>query len=102
MPDDRAILAEYGDLLRLRPDHRDKEQTKQLPFDQLSLPDGPVLDIGAGTGLGTVALATALPDREVWAVEPDPTSRAVLHARVADAGLMEQVTVFASDLESAD
>jgi methylase of polypeptide subunit release factors len=30
----------------------------------------PVLDIGAGSGIGTLAIAKALPDNEIVAVEP--------------------------------
>ena len=59
---------------------------------------GPVVDMGAGTGLGTLVLAGAWPDAEVLAVEPSPVQRAVLLARIAsDADLRERVTVVAGD-----
>ena len=59
---------------------------------------GPVVDMGAGTGLGTRVLAAAWPDAEILAVEPSPIQRAVLLARVAsDADLSERVTVVAGD-----
>ncbi|WP_146167520.1 hypothetical protein [Micromonospora sp. MH33] len=40
------------------------------------------MDIGAGTGLGTLVAARAVPDAEVIAVEPSPILRAALLARV--------------------
>jgi SAM-dependent methyltransferase len=63
---------------------------------------GPVLDVGAGTGLGTAVLAEACPGSPVLAIEPSPVLRAVLLSRVAsDAALRERVTVVASDALSA-
>ncbi|MFU8849521.1 class I SAM-dependent methyltransferase [Micromonospora sp. SL1-18] len=59
---------------------------------------GPVLDVGAGTGLGTQILADACPAATVLAVEPSPVLRAVLLSRVAaDADLRDRVTVLADD-----
>ena len=59
---------------------------------------GPVVDMGAGTGLGTLVLAGAWPDAEIMAVEPSPVQRAVLLARVAaDADLRGRVSVVAGD-----
>lgn len=49
---------------------------------------GPVVDVGAGTGLGTAVLADALPATEIIAVEPHPALRAALLAWLAgNAGL---------------
>ena len=45
-------------------------------------PDAVVVDIGAGTGLGTVTVARATPAR-IWAVEPSATMRAVTARDVA-------------------
>jgi trans-aconitate methyltransferase len=42
----------------------------------------PVVDVGAGTGLTTQVIATALPEAEILAVEPDPAMRPALMARV--------------------
>ena len=39
---------------------------------------GPMLDLGAGTGLSTVALADAVPDATILAVEPSPALRAAV------------------------
>lgn len=55
---------------------------------------GPILDIGAGTGLGTLLVADTVPDGEVIAVEPSPVLRAVLLSRLAvDDDLRRRVTV---------
>lgn len=64
---------------------------------------GPVVDVGAGTGLGTRVLAEACPTAAVLAVEPSPVLRAVLLSRVvSDADLRERVTVVAGDALGAD
>lgn len=59
---------------------------------------GPLLDIGAGTGLVTVAVARAFPDLRIIASEPSPAMRAILTSRVADeGGLRDRVTVTGTD-----
>ena len=59
---------------------------------------GPIVDIGAGTGLGTILASQAVPDAELIAVEPSPILRAVLLARlVGDDDLRRRVTVQATD-----
>lgn len=66
-------------------------------------PDAPVVDIGAGTGLGTAVLAGVFPAADILAVEPSPTLRAVLLARcAADADLSARVTVVAGDALGVD
>ncbi|MFM9442371.1 class I SAM-dependent methyltransferase [Streptomyces acidiscabies] len=64
---------------------------------------GPVVDLGAGTGRGVVAICAALTDGEpVLAVEPSAAMRAVLLARVHDAPeLRSRVTVLAQDAAHA-
>ena len=58
---------------------------------------GPVVEIGAGTGLLTAAIANAT-GAPVWAVEPSAAMRAVLMSRVAgDPELRQSVSVFAGD-----
>lgn len=62
-------------------------------------PAGPAADLGAGTGLGTVAVADCLPDARVYAVERSPGVRAVLLSRIAArADLRTRVSVVAGDL----
>jgi hypothetical protein len=61
---------------------------------------GPIVDIGAGTGLGTLVAAAAVPEADIIAVEPSPILRAVLLSRlVADEDLRRRVTVQASDAQ---
>ncbi|MGV9505487.1 Gfo/Idh/MocA family oxidoreductase [Streptomyces tendae] len=60
------------------------------------LSTGPVVDIGAGTGLVTEAVARARPDAEILACEPAVGMRAVLTSRVfSDPDLRSRVTVSA-------
>lgn len=64
---------------------------------------GPVVDLGAGTGLSTVAVADALPDATVLAVEPSRAMRGVLLSRlVARRDLRDRVTVLPADLATAE
>ncbi|MGC0417989.1 class I SAM-dependent methyltransferase [Embleya sp. AB8] len=63
---------------------------------------GPVLDIGAGTGLSTRVVADALPDARIVALEPSAAMSATLRARVAeDPALRGRVTVRADTLAEA-
>lgn len=63
---------------------------------------GPVVDVGAGTGLGTRVIASALPAAEILAVEPHPALRTALLAVVAaEEDLRRRVTVLDTDLLSA-
>ncbi|MFF2523477.1 Gfo/Idh/MocA family oxidoreductase [Streptomyces liangshanensis] len=64
---------------------------------------GPVLDIGAGTGLVTEAVARARPDAEIIACEPAVGMRAVLTSRVfSDPDLRTRVTVTADAAPALD
>lgn len=68
------------------------------------LPPGrqPVVDIGAGTGRLTTVLAQSVDGREVLAVEPSRSMRAILTSRLADDDrLLDQVTVIPCDLDGA-
>ena len=48
----------------------------------MSTDAGPIVDIGAGTGLTTALIAAALPQSTILAVEPDPAMRAGLMTRI--------------------
>ncbi|RCG28577.1 methyltransferase domain-containing protein [Sphaerisporangium album] len=62
----------------------------------VDLSHGPVVDIGAGTGLVTEAVARARPDAEILACEPAVGMRAVLTSRVfSDPYLRPRVTITA-------
>ncbi|MEU7400823.1 Gfo/Idh/MocA family oxidoreductase [Streptomyces sp. NPDC044948] len=64
---------------------------------------GPVVDIGAGTGLVTEAVARARPDAEIIACEPSVGMRAVLTSRVfSDEDLRSRVTVIADAAPDLD
>lgn len=70
---------------------------RELPADA-----GPVVDAGAGGGLGTRLIARTLPTAHVLAVEPSLPLRAVLLSRVfGDPELRSRVTVDGDDLLSA-
>jgi len=61
---------------------------------EVDLSHGPVVDIGAGTGLVMEAVARALPGAEILASEPATAMRAVLTSRVfSDPDLRQRVTV---------
>lgn len=72
-------------------------------LDGLDTGGGPVIDVGAGSGLGTLTIARALPHAEILAVEPDRALRtALLALAAADPALRARVTVLDRDLLSAD
>ncbi|GAA2787558.1 class I SAM-dependent methyltransferase [Saccharopolyspora taberi] len=59
---------------------------------------GVVVDIGAGSGCGTVVIGNALPGAEIHAVEPSAGLRSVLLARInSDESLRGRVTVLPED-----
>lgn len=60
---------------------------------------GPVLDVGAGTGLGTVTIADTVPGVRVLAVEPSRSMRVGLTTRLMTRrDLHDRVTVLQTDL----
>ncbi len=61
------------------------------------------LDVGAGTGLSTVAIVSALPWARVLAVEPDAAMRAGLMTRVVSTPVLRrQVSILPSGLFEAE
>ena len=54
--------------------------------------DGVIVDIGAGSGLGSAMLANVT-DAEIIALEPNTTMRSMMVARLDTAGVLERVTV---------
>lgn len=55
---------------------------------------GPILDIGAGTGVGLPYLEVAVPEARIHAIEPSRAMRTALHTRLAlDANLRRVTTV---------
>ena len=60
-----------------------------------------VLDLGAGTGVGTLALARRFPSAVVTAADVDPRMLALLSRAADDAGLGERVRTVELDLDGA-
>lgn len=93
MTDDYARAAEFYDLMAT-PYVASVEQTLTTLLAEVDTVAGPVLDIGAGTGLSTMLVADTLPDARIVAVEPAPAMRAVLLSRLAARkDLRERITV---------
>ena len=64
------------------------------------VPAGPrVVDLGAGTGTGSLALARHLPDAQVTAVDVDEEMLAHVRRRAAELGLGERVRTVRADLD---
>lgn len=100
--DEYAVAAEHYDLwaaghwAQLRP-----ALAAQLKGVDASA--GPVLDVGAGTGLGTVLIADAVPGVQVLAVEPSRAMRVGLVTRLMSRpDLHDRVTVLQTDLAGID
>lgn len=92
-------LGEFHDLFMSAPWDRLRPSLRAA-FGALD-PGATVLDLGAGTGMGTRTLA-AVTRARIVAIEPSRTMRAVLTARVADdADLSHRVTVRAGLLPDA-
>jgi SAM-dependent methyltransferase len=97
-----ALTAEFYDLLA-GAYWTDKPAALAAALEGAQPEAGPVLDIGAGTGLATLALAEALPTATIQAIEPSPSLRAVLHSRLAARpDLHHRVTVLPTDLQGAE
>ncbi len=63
---------------------------------------GPIVDVGAGTGVGLPYLVDAVPDAELLAIEPSRAMRTALHTRLLlDARLSGRVTVDPRPLKDA-
>ncbi|GAA3602944.1 Gfo/Idh/MocA family oxidoreductase [Kineosporia mesophila] len=96
-----SVEAEFYDLIAGRRTTSASEVVKALAG--IRPEDGPVVEIGAGTGILTMAVAKAWPGVRIIAAEPDPLMRAVLTSKVVrDADLRERVSVTdgsAPDLE---
>ncbi|WP_454197297.1 class I SAM-dependent methyltransferase [Nocardia sp. Marseille-Q1738] len=94
--DSYAAAAEFYDLMAI-PYVAQAEPVLAELLAEVDTVAGPIVDIGAGTGLSTVMIADALPDAELVAVEPAPTMRAVLMSRLAARkDLRERITVLPS------
>jgi hypothetical protein len=63
---------------------------------------GPVLDVGAGSGIGFEHIRNAVPGARIVAIEPSTAMRTALHTRLAmDDDLRERVTVLPCRFQDA-
>lgn len=99
MSDYYSPVAEFYDLVARA--HGEGELKLRERLRLLDPAGGPVLDIGAGTGRTTLAVAETVPDVEILAVEPAPAMRAMLmNMVVRDPALSRRVTVIAEPVEN--
>lgn len=76
--------AEFGDTLRI-PVDPERDYIHTIPWERAKLMgEHPLVDIGSGSGLSTIALALQFPQTEILTVEPDPVMRALLMLRIAE------------------
>jgi len=96
-PDDAdpygTATAEFYELLATAHWERTGLELLEL-LDGVDPADGPIVDVGAGTGVGLPYLLAAVPDAEVYAIEPSKSMRTALHTRLLlDPSLHGRVTV---------
>ncbi|NLR73377.1 class I SAM-dependent methyltransferase [Novosphingobium sp. ERN07] len=88
-----AITAQYYDPLAAAT-HADVDRQIAAALEGLDTALGPIVDIGAGTGLTTALIARTLAAAEILAIEPDPAMRSALMTRIwSDPDLRERVTI---------
>ncbi|NNE12104.1 MAG: DUF480 domain-containing protein [Ilumatobacter sp.] len=54
--------------------------------------EGPIVDVGCGTGIGLPHLLAAVPGARIHGIEPSKAMRTALHARLADDASLRSVT----------
>lgn len=97
-PDTYAVAAEHYDLWAASY-WEELGPALRSAIGGLDPSDGPIVELGAGTGLGTVVLADTVPLARVIAVEPSRAMRGVLTSRiVARPDLHDRVTLLSVDL----
>jgi SAM-dependent methyltransferase len=90
------FLRIYGTLPRAGPGGAEYT-LRALEFVPSATP-GTVLDVGCGPGAQTIALASALPEAEILAIDVLPTMVAEARKRVFDADLARRVRVETGDM----
>jgi len=78
-------------------DHLDDAAT--LIVEALGGPPARIVDLGAGTGSGTEALARRFPDATLLAVDSSPAMTETIDRRARAAGLTDRVTTVVADLD---
>jgi SAM-dependent methyltransferase len=93
MTDPYALSAEFYEVLA-REQRQPVLEALRAVLGSLEATTGPVVDLGAGTGMATLVIADALPDAELVAIEPSPAMRTALLTRLAERPqLRQRVTV---------
>ncbi len=88
-----AATAEYYELLATAHWQRTGDELSDLLRD-IDPTAGPIVDVGAGTGIGLPYLLSVAPDVEVYAIEPSKAMRTALHTRLLlDPRLRDRITV---------
>lgn len=96
-----AVTAQFYDAVAGE-QHREIDTQIAEVLAEIETRGHPVVDIGAGTGLTTKVIAGALPEAEIFAVEPDPAMRPALMARVwSDPDLRRRVSILPAPILSA-
>ncbi|MGL5837564.1 MAG: class I SAM-dependent methyltransferase [Sphingorhabdus sp.] len=94
-------IAQYYDAVMARA-HAHVESQIEAALKGFDASAGPILDIGAGTGMTVAVIARAVPSAEIIAIEPDPAMRAALMTRIwSDPDLRRRVTMFPMALRDA-
>ena len=97
--DPYAPVAEYVDLLS-RPFWQSFGTVLEKVLEYAG--SGPLLDIGAGTGMGLARTAALMPRHDIVAVEPSAALRTGLFARLSeDPALAARVTVLPVTVQEA-
>ncbi|MDE9367566.1 class I SAM-dependent methyltransferase [Luteipulveratus sp. YIM 133132] len=93
---DYQAWAEFGDVLRLP--LQETDFVHEIPWDAAAFdPSLPLIDIGPGSGVTTVALAQRYPGAEVIAVEPDEIMRSLLMTRLSECTPVRERTTVVPD-----
>ena len=96
-----GVTAQYYDPL-MSAAHAEVDRQIAAALKGLDVSAGPVVDIGAGTGLSTALIASTLPTAEILAVEPDPAMRSSLMTRIwTDTDLRARVSILPIEVLSA-
>lgn len=88
-----TATAEFYELLATAHWERSGLELAEL-LDGVDPTAGPIVDVGAGTGIGLPYFLAAVPDAEIHAIEPSKAMRTAFHTRLAlDPALRGRVTV---------
>lgn len=89
-----AGVAEYHELFMGAAWQRLMTHIEPAVAEALGTSAGPIVELGAGSGIGTAHLHERFPHADLIACEPDAVMRTVLFGRLgADAGMRERTTV---------